>query len=276
MERINFLNIGFSFSGKTTPKFIAGNLLRICYIANYMATKTKNNQNGLSNIIFNIILPVVILKQLSTKFGENGPVIALILALSLPLAFGALEYYKTKKHNLFSILGFVNVFFTGGFALMELEGIWFAIKEGAFPLIIGIIVLVSTKWEKPLIKMLLFNEQLFDVEKIESSLKENNSEKEFDSHLRISTKYFAFTFFLSAILNFVLAIYIFKDIPQSLSVMERKAILNEQIAEMTWLSFIVIMAPSMICMFWLLSYLFKGIKKYTGFGMNDVIVSHSK
>ncbi|MEC9282798.1 MAG: VC0807 family protein, partial [Bdellovibrionota bacterium] len=178
---------------------------------------------------------------------------------------------KTKKLNPISVLGFVNVLATGGLALFKLEGIWFAVKEGLFPLIIGIAVYLSSQWKNPLIKALLFNDQIFDVDKIQKQLDERSTQKDFDQHLRKSTKFFAYTFFLSAILNFVLAMYIFKDIPLELPDLERSTILNEQIADMTWKSYFVIVIPSMLCMFILLNYLIKGVNRYTGLGFQDVI-----
>lgn len=235
------------------------------------AAKKNNNRDALWNMLFSIILPVVVLNKLSDKLGPNGPLIALIIALSMPIGFSIYEFRKTKKLNPISVLGFVNVLATGGLALFKLEGIWFAVKEGLFPLIIGIAVYLSSQWKNPLIKALLFNEQIFDVDKIQKQLDERATQKDFDQHLRKSTKYFAYTFFLSAILNFVLAMYIFKDIPVDLPDLERSTILNEQIADMTWKSYFVIVIPSMLCMFVLLNYLIKGINRYTGLGFQDVI-----
>lgn len=237
-------------------------------------TKNKakeNNKNALYNMLFSIIIPVIILNKLSDKLGEDGPLYALIIALAFPIGYSLWEFRITKKLNAISVLGFVNVLATGGLALFKLEGIWFAVKEGLFPLIIGIAVYLSAGWKKPLIKALLFNDQVFDVDKIQNQLELRNSAKEFDAHLRKSTKYFAYTFYLSAILNFALASYIFTEIPLDLSELERSKILNEQIADMTWKSYFVIVIPSMLCMFILLKYLLDGIKKMTGLDFQDVM-----
>ena len=238
---------------------------------NTVKKPSENNKNALYNMLFSIVIPVLILNKLSDKLGENGPLYALLLALSFPIAYSIYEFRITKKLNAITVLGFVNVLATGGLALMKLEGIWFAVKEGLFPLIIGIAVYLSASWKKPLIKVLLFNDQVFNVDKIQERLKEKDKEKEFDEHLRRSTKYFAYTFYLSAFLNFVLAMYIFTDIPADLTDMERSTILNEQIADMTWKSYFVIVIPSMIFMFVLLKYLLDGIKKYTGYDFQDVL-----
>ncbi|MFK8137118.1 MAG: VC0807 family protein [Bdellovibrionales bacterium] len=236
------------------------------------ANQQKNDMNNaFLNLLLNIVLPVVILNYFSDKLGPNGPVIALGAALSFPIAYAIYEYRGTKKLNIFSVFGFVNVLFTGGFALMKLEGFWFAVKEGAFPLIIGIFVWLSVTWKKPLIKLLLFNEQLFDVDKIQRHLDAQNTSEKFDVHLRNSTQFFAYTFFLSAVLNFVLGLYIFKEIPTNLDDIQRAVVLNEQISEMTWKSYIVIMVPSMACLMLLLRYLFKGIKEYTGLDFQEVL-----
>ena len=54
---------------------------------------------------------------------------------------------------------------------------------------------------------------------------------------------FSFSFFISALLNFVLAIYIFSPETGDLSPIDQKIILNKKIADMTYLGFIVIGLP---------------------------------
>ncbi|WP_374030368.1 VC0807 family protein [Bdellovibrio bacteriovorus] len=102
-------------------------------------------ENGLLNIVFNIVLPVLILNKLS-KF--IGPFWALVLALAFPLGYGAYDLIKRKKFNAFSALGLLNVLLTGGLALLGLHGFWFAVKEAAFPALVGLFVLGSAFTKK--------------------------------------------------------------------------------------------------------------------------------
>lgn len=236
--------------------------------------KKQDNNGALLNLIFNILLPVILLNQLTKRFGENGPLIALVVALSFPIGYGLFDLVKNKKKNFISVLGIVNILFTGGLALLRLEGIWFAVKEAAFPLVIGLAVLVSAYSKKPLIRLLIFNDKIMNLKLVESKLQQKGKIQEFFTHLKKATILLSGSFFFSAILNFVLARIIFTDIPIHLGDVERSAILNEQIARMTWLGFLAIGLPCMLWMVGILWYLVKGIKDYTGLDLNEMLVHH--
>ena len=82
----------------------------------------KQQQNKVwLNLIIDIVLPVVILNKLSPYLGEQGPLYALLLAVSLPLFHGIFDFIKERKINWLSLLGLFNVLLTGVFALMKLE-----------------------------------------------------------------------------------------------------------------------------------------------------------
>lgn len=232
--------------------------------------KPPKQDNGLLNIIFNVVIPVMILNKLSDDLGSLR---ALFLALAFPLAFGIFDLIKKKKWNALSILGFLNVSVTGGLAVAGLDGIWFSIKEAFFPFIIGAFVWWSATTKKPFIKTVLMNPQLMDLEMIQNKLKEKFVENEFEVHLKKSTQLLSLSFFLSAILNFLLAEYIFKSIDTTLAAEQRARILNDQIAQMTTWSTVVIMVPSMIFLIFILWYLMRGIKHLTGLEMDKIVRS---
>jgi hypothetical protein len=152
---------------------------------------------------------------------------------------------------------------TGGFALSGLTGIWFAVKEAAFPALIGLFVFASSWTGNPFVKKLFMNPQVMNLELIESRLLETGRER-FNDLLKRSTLLFSGSFLVSAILNFGLAYYIFTDLPATLTEEEKSNLLNEQIAEMTQWSFVVIMIPSMIILGGILWYLIQGLEKTTG------------
>lgn len=229
------------------------------------------NTDAILNLVINIILPSILLDKLSKNFGENGPLIALLVGISLPISYAIWEWVKFKRRSFVSLLGFLNVLFTGGFALLHLEGKWFAWKEAIFPSLIGVFVYFSVYMKKPFIEHVFYNPNLFDLEKLESALKANQTEKEFRLHLLKATKFLSFSFFLSAILNYALATYIFQPISTNLSQLEQATLLNEQISRMNWMSFVVIMLPSMICLMLILRYLLQGINKYAGLKFQEVM-----
>ena len=223
------------------------------------------------NILLDIALPVLILNKLSKHLGENGPLIALLLAISLPLGHGIYDFFKEKKINWVSLLGLVNVLLTGGFALLQLEGLWFAVKEASFPALIGLFVFFSSFTKKPLFSFFIEQPALFDTLAIKTRLSENNSEDLYRKLLRNCTFYFSGTFFLSAILNFVLASRIFTEIPKDLSSNEQADLLNSQIADMTWMGYVVIALPLMVITSFLFYYCLRQLSKMTQLSLNDMM-----
>ena len=83
-------------------------------------------------------------------------------ALSFPIGYGLWDLKESGKVNGFSILGIISVLLTGGFSLLKLPAEYIAIKEAAIPGIIGIAVLVNQHFNKPLVKMLILNDQIIN------------------------------------------------------------------------------------------------------------------
>jgi hypothetical protein len=225
-------------------------------------TPPGKQENMLINLLFNIVLPAIILSKLSPE-NRLGPVYALIVGLSLPLGYGIYDLVTRKKWNFFSILGFISILLTGGLGLLKVDGIWFAVKEAAIPLLLGIAVICSLKTKYPLVRTFLYNDQIIDVDKVHRTLVLRDNENAFDKLLVSSTYVLAFSFLLSAILNFILARVILKSPSGSVE-------FTQELGKMTALSWPVIVIPSTIVMAYALWRLFAGIKRLTGLGMEDV------
>ena len=233
-----------------------------------MSQQPVKQENGFLNLIFNILLPVLILNKVS-KF--IGPFPALLLALAFPLGYGAYDLIQRKKVNAFSVLGLLNVLFTGGLALMGLNGFWFAVKEAAFPCLVGLFVLGSAFTKRPFIETLFLNPALMKVDLLEERLKEKDKKAEFHAHMKKATLLLSLSFAFSAVLNFVLAKRIFINIDPTLTPEAQSIILNEQIAQMTTWSMAVIMVPSIIFLIAIFLYLLKGIKNYAGLSTEELL-----
>ncbi len=227
-------------------------------------------ENGLLNLIFNILIPVLILNKGSARLGSGW---ALVIALAFPLGFGLFDLYRKRKWNPFSILGFTNVLVTGSLAVMGLGGLWFSVKEAFFPFLIGFFIWLSSLKEKPFIQSFLLNAHTMNVETIQEKLKANQKEAEFLKHLQLSTKLLACSFFLSAILNFTLAQRVFLPLDPNLDSEARAIALNHQIAQMTTWSALVIVLPSMIFLIGILWHLLRGIRDLTGLQTEEILKS---
>ncbi len=230
---------------------------------------TQKPENGFLNLFFNILIPVLILNR-GSKF--IGPLPALIIALMFPLGYGIYDLIKRRKMNAFSVLGLLNVGITGTLAVLGLHGIWFSVKEAAFPLLVGCFVLGSAFTRKPFIETLFLNPAMMDVEKIFSNLQTKNTEAEFHAHMKRSTIWLSLSFVFSATLNFILAQRIFLPIDSSLPADQQSILLNEQIAQMTTWSMAVIMVPSVLFLLLIFGYLLKGIRNYTGMTTDEIIL----
>ncbi|MBF7074819.1 MFS transporter [Glaciecola sp. MH2013] len=208
------------------------------------------------NLIFNIAVPVLVMSYLSSD-EYLGPMWSIAVALSFPIAFGLYDLRKTKKVNIFSVLGIVSVILTGGISLLKLPAEYIAIKEAAIPLAIGLAVIITQFSKKPLVKALILNEQLVNWPKLNSTLEEKNLTETFNGKVAISSYIVASSFFLSSVLNYLLAKWILVSEPGTTAY-------TEELGRMTALSYPVIVIPSMILLICALIYLFKQIANVTG------------
>lgn len=222
-----------------------------------MSDSKPQKQSGLlGNLAFNIIIPVLILTNLS---GEEylGPAWSIVAALIFPIGFGIWDLKQTSKINPFSVLGIVSVFLTGGISLLELPAEYIAIKEATIPAIIGIAVLLTQKTSKPLLKVFVLSEQIINWDNLNQSLENSGKSNEFEKKMAISSYIVAASFFLSAALNYILAKVILVSPPGTTEY-------TEELGRMTALSYPVIVIPSMLMLITALWYIFSQIKKLTG------------
>ncbi|GIU14425.1 hypothetical protein TUM4261_29900 [Shewanella sp. c952] len=197
------------------------------------------------------------------QLGASG---GLILALSFPLGWGIFELIKYKKFNFIALLGLANVLLTGGIGLLELDLKWLAIKEAAIPAAIGIAVLISTFTSKPLIKAIIFNPAVMDVDKIIKRLQQNNCVAAFEQRLMKATYLVAGSFAFSAVMNYVLAKWIVTS-PTGTSEF------NEQLGQLTLYSYPMIALPSMLMMMGIFYYLWRTIHDLTGLKLEEVLAN---
>jgi len=216
------------------------------------------------DLIVSVILHYFILMKLSgdENLGVTG---GLMVALAFPLGWGAFELIKYKKFNFIALLGLLSVRLTGSIGLVELDNKWLAIKEASIPAIIGIAVLVSTFTPYPLVRALLFNAAIMDVDMINRKLEENNSVAIFEKKLMNATYFVAGSFAFSAVMNYVLAKWIVTSPAGT-------AAFNEELGQMTLYSYPVIAIPSMIMMMSIFYYLWRSIHKATGLKLEDLMV----
>lgn len=220
------------------------------------------------DIIISIVIPSLILMKAS---GDDwlGPTGALLVALAFPIAYGLYELVSNGKRNFMALLGVVSVLLTGGIGLLKIDPQWLAVKEAAIPLAIGIGVLVAARMGHPLIKKLLFNSTIMNVDRIHEELDRNNSRQHFEDRLGRANLLLAGTFLFSSVANFILAKVIVKSAGGTPA-------FNEELGRMTLLSYPVIAIPSMIMMVAIFWFLWRTVNKLTGLSLEEIMVDQQK
>lgn len=246
-----------------------------------MAETKKKPDNSLLDIVVNVIAPVMILSWMSKeegKFWHLGPVMAMSIALLLPLAFGIWHFIKHKSLNLFSCIGLFAILLTGLITIYLFYnesarphvGIIFGIKEAVQPLVIGVLFLITHKMASPLLNTFLYNDALFDIKRIEKSVKEKSTEEGYKSLLWKCSLIMFGSFCLSAIANLALSLYFFKDL--SPTVENWKVGYNEIVGKITGWGFAVIGAPFLFVMAFILYFMLSNLKKITGLESDEILL----
>lgn len=224
---------------------------------------SKHKSRPLLDLLLGIVIPSVVLMKFSGE-SELGASTALVVALAFPLGWGLFELIKYRKFNFIALLGLISVVLTGGIGLLQLDTQWLAIKEAAIPGLIGLAVLVSTQTRYPLIKTLLYNPKVMNVDRISRKLEELGTMVVFEARLMTATYLLGGTFFFSSVVNYILAKWIVTSPAGS-------AEFNEQLGQMTLLSYPMIAIPSMIMMLAILYYLWRTIHGMTGLALEDIV-----
>ena len=251
---------------------MAGPLLA-CNRMNTPADKTSQTAPGhqprpLVDLMVSMVIPSLILMKFSGA-DDLGATTALLVALAFPLGWGLYELLKYRKFNFIALLGLVSVLLTGGIGLLQLDTRWLAVKEAAIPGLVGMAVLISTRTSYPLIKTLLYNPRILDVEKISQKLDKLGNTEKFEARLLNATYLLGGTFFFSALLNYILAKWIVTSPAGS-------AAFNEQLGRLTLLSYPMIAIPSMVMMLAIFYYLWRSIHGMTGLALEEILHHETK
>jgi hypothetical protein len=206
----------------------------------------------------------VVLESLS-KPERLGPAWALVVALLMPLGFGIYCLVKKRGLNFFSILGLTAVLVTGGLGLLNLSAMWFAVKEAAFPVFLGLAFPLSFFWKKPLVTELLLNPQIINHSLLQSSLDTPEKKSRFHHLLGQASWALAATMLLSAVANALLVLYYLQG-----TVPGTEAY-TAAIGRQNWVGFIVIGFPmlgaTMLLLFWML----RRLQALTGLERDDLM-----
>ncbi|MEN9661715.1 MAG: hypothetical protein RL324_664 [Verrucomicrobiota bacterium] len=229
---------------------------------------TAPRENLLVNLICNIAVPTYVLTSLS-KDDHLGPVWGLGLAILFPIGYGIYDFARRRRTNFISVIGFCSVLLTGVLGLMHVGGMGFAIKEAVMPTLIGAAILFSVRTSKPLVKELIYNDQIIDVPRVNAALAERGRTRDFERLVLQISIWLGASFVLSAGLNFSLASYLLRGAPGTPE-------FNAQLGRMHLLAWPVIVVPSMLVMMLVFWRLISGLKQLTGLTTDELLRTEQK
>ena len=240
--------------------------------------KAGKHENPLANIMVNVLIPVIALSLLSKEEGKLwhiGPLWGMIVAVAFPVIYGIYDLISNQKMNFFSILGVASILLTGGITLY----VWnedgtvkpnaaflFAIKEATIPITFGMAILTSHWTTKPLVRVFIYTSELFNVERIEEYVQERKKTVDYQKLLFSTTVIIAGSFFLSAILNYGLAMHFLVGSEHS------RIAYNVAIGKLTGWGFLVIGLPSILISLVAMWRLIKCLQKITGLESQEIFV----
>lgn len=249
-------------SGRTDP-----GVLPPAPAAGSIAPQPEQRENLGLNLLFNAALPAVLLMKGDDWIGW-APEFNLVAALAFPAGYAIRDYLRRRKLNFFSVMGFVGVLLTGGIGLLKLPPEMVAVKEAAIPLALGLVVLLTAGSSKPLTKLLLMNEAIMDIPKVERRLEQRGNLTAFQRLMKRATFWVAASFLVSAILNFILAKWIVTTDPGI-----DAAQFNEELGQMQIWSYPVIAVPTMAITIYAFWYLMRGLTDLTGLSLEEMFHS---
>jgi hypothetical protein len=111
----------------------------------------------------------------------------------------------------------------------------------------------------------LYNPKILNTVRIERILHERGHDKAFERRLLNATYLLSGTFFFSAVMNYVMAKWIVVSQAGS-------AAFNEELGQLTLLSYPIIAIPSMVMMLAIFYFLWRSIHGFTGLKLEEMLV----
>ncbi|MDR0679834.1 MAG: hypothetical protein LBF42_02250 [Puniceicoccales bacterium] len=226
------------------------------------ANKSKRG-NLCINFGINIFIPAVVMMMFDDWFGIS-PELALISALSFPLGYGVFDLIKEHKWSLFSTVGFFSVLITGGIGLLKLPREWIATKEASVPMIFFLFIVVSSFSKRTFLEKLLFDENILNSDSVYARLRTEEQKTKLHKVMLRASIILAFSFLLSAVLNFWLAKIVIRSESGSVQ-------FTKELGRMVALSYPIIVIPCTIVLYYMMHYTVKKLECLTGLSADEIL-----
>lgn len=231
---------------------------------------------SLLNVILSVLAPVMILDHCSQHgdaIYELGPTVAIIAALALPLGCGLHSFIKNRTVDPITFMGLIGTILTAivtfyastgdGEAIRPDTPWWYAAKEALIPLLLGGIMIVSTKSPTSMLRVFIYSDAVFDIPHIEQRISEQGAQQEYDQTLFRASLMTAGSLFASALANFLLALHFLRPVLQQAPA-DQPVAYNYAVSSMTWYGYLIIGIPLFITFFFVIRYLATQLERLTG------------
>jgi hypothetical protein len=159
----------------------------------------------------------------------------------------------------------VAVIVTGGLGLLNLSSGWFALKEAAFPIFLGLAFPLSFYFKKPLVNELLLNPQVINHPVLHGALDSADKQSAFHRLMGHASWALAGTMLMSAAANALLVLFYLKGKTPGTEEY------TQAIGRQNWVGFIVIGVPMLAMTMGLLFWLLRRIQSLTGLERDDLM-----
>lgn len=219
----------------------------------------RKKENFLLNLACNVLIPGLLLSKGGAWLPAIPPRELLVLALAFPVTYFIYDYIRRRVANPISVLGFLGTLAGGAIGLVKIDPLWFAAKEAAFPLAIGISLHVTRRMKRPLVKAFVWNDAVLNTERIETALAERDAKAHAEKLFAKVSGLLSVAFFISTLANFILARWIVSAHPDA-----DAALFNEQLGRFHLVSWPLIILPNIAYLLWLMLRFLKRLGEIAG------------
>ncbi len=244
----------------------------------------EKGTESLINVFMSVLAPVLILGQCSEegdRFWELGTTPAMVIALSLPLAYGAYHFIKTRKLDAVNIMGLIGTGLTAFVTLYANTGEggairpdtpwWYAIKEAMIPLLLAASIMITARGEGSLLRVFVYTDGIFDIARIERKVAELQRGDCYEALLWRASLMTASALVFSSVANFFLSLYFLLPVIAA-PADEQSLLYNYAVGDMTLWGYVVISVPILLALIGVMFFLRAALQRLTGLAREDIFL----
>ena len=207
-----------------------------------------------AELVATVVLPGFALIFLTDQ-DRLGPTVGLVVALVPPILWGIVSMVREGQVSALAVLALVSVLLTGGVGLLRLDAGWFALKEAAVPVLIGVGTFVTATTRYAVVPILLA--RMFDLDRVYEAAEARGTREALESTLVRATRLAGGVLVGTAVVTWALA----RFMVQSETGTEAFA---DELGQYTLVSVPALLIPSTVLMAWVLSGVLGAVESATG------------